>query len=84
MAHLKGEWSRVCRQRWEAIEETADYLLSRTTHRPRIAIILGTGFGGLANLVHNVKEFPYHCIPNFMRTGGNGSDLSTENLKSPN
>jgi len=64
---------RVCRQRWEAIEETANYLLSRTKQRPRIAIILGTGFGGLADLMHNVDEFPYHCIPHFVQTTGNWS-----------
>ena len=59
------------RQRWEATEETANYLLSRTKHRPQIAIILGTGLGDLADLLHNVDEFPYHSIPHFVQTTGN-------------
>ena len=55
---------------WETVQETAEFLLSRTKYRPRIAIILGTGLGGLAALLHNVDELPYACIPNFSPTTG--------------
>ncbi|MDP4281316.1 MAG: purine-nucleoside phosphorylase [Bacteroidota bacterium] len=47
------------------IQETADYLLSKTTIRPEIGIILGTGLGGLVNEIKAIDSFPYQSIPNF-------------------
>jgi purine-nucleoside phosphorylase len=32
---------------------------------PRAAVILGTGLGGLAQQIKDVKELPYHGIPHF-------------------
>src|SRR5579862_8360533 len=32
---------------------------------PRAAVILGTGLGGLAQHIEDVKELPYHSIPHF-------------------
>jgi len=53
------------------VQETANFLLSRTKYRPRVAIILGSGLGGVAGLLHNVDEFLYRSIPNFIQTTGN-------------
>jgi len=66
-------WSR---QKWESVEETAEFLLSQTQHRPRIAVILGTGSGRLASLLNNVDDFPYHCIPHFVHSTGISSICS--------
>ncbi|XP_028813722.1 purine nucleoside phosphorylase 6 [Denticeps clupeoides] len=49
----------------EEYKETADWLLSRTDIRPKIAIICGSGLGGLANLLENKIALPYTSIPLF-------------------
>lgn len=49
----------------EQINQTANYLRSRVADMPRIAIILGTGLGGLRNHIENQEIIPYTEIPNF-------------------
>lgn len=49
----------------EKINQTAEYLHSRISDMPRIAIILGTGLGGLRNHIENQVIIPYTEIPNF-------------------
>uniref|UniRef100_A0A673LJX8 Purine nucleoside phosphorylase n=1 Tax=Sinocyclocheilus rhinocerous TaxID=307959 RepID=A0A673LJX8_9TELE len=41
------------------------WLLSRTRHRPKIAIVCGSGLGLLADSVSNKQTFRYEDIPNF-------------------
>ena len=46
--------------------EAARYILEKTSVRPRIAVILGSGLGGLADEVTDERiEIPYSEIPNF-------------------
>jgi len=40
-------------------------ILERTEYRPKIAIICGSGLGGLADLVEGGDSFPYSEIPHF-------------------
>ncbi|MCQ2283305.1 MAG: purine-nucleoside phosphorylase [Bacteroidales bacterium] len=47
------------------INETVAYLNQRKTINPKIAIVLGSGLGGLATRVDVVDEIDYHEIPNF-------------------
>lgn len=47
------------------IEESTSFIQSKTTVKPEIGIILGTGLGGLVNEIHIIDEIPYHEIPNF-------------------
>lgn len=49
----------------EQINQTANYLRSRVDDMPHIAIILGTGLGGLRNHIENQVIIPYTEIPNF-------------------
>jgi purine-nucleoside phosphorylase len=49
----------------ETIKQTADFLKEKIAEIPNIAIILGTGLGGLANEIENKEEIPYTEIPNF-------------------
>ncbi len=49
----------------QKIKETADFLLNKTTKRPEIAIILGTGLGDLVSHIEDKQEIPYTEIPNF-------------------
>lgn len=50
---------------YEVINEIANFLLGKTTHRPKIGIICGSGLGSLAESMENADTFPYHTIPNF-------------------
>jgi len=50
---------------YEIVKESADFILQRTTHRPKIGIICGSGLGGLADLLQKSDEFPYGEIPHF-------------------
>ncbi|XP_076247245.1 purine nucleoside phosphorylase isoform X2 [Calliopsis andreniformis] len=50
---------------FEALQESAKYLLDRTKVRPRIGIICGSGMGSLADSLEDKQSFPYEEIPNF-------------------
>ncbi|XP_072550988.1 purine nucleoside phosphorylase 6 [Salminus brasiliensis] len=57
--------SSQCSYKYEQYKETADWLLTQTHIRPKVAIICGTGLGGLADLLDNKVEIPYKNIPRF-------------------
>jgi purine-nucleoside phosphorylase len=45
------------------IDEAADVVRKRTQHKPKIALILGSGLGGLADAVKQPDIIPYGEIP---------------------
>ncbi|MCF6184608.1 MAG: purine-nucleoside phosphorylase [Bacteroidales bacterium] len=47
------------------IKQTADFLKSRITVEPEVAIILGSGLGGLGNKISDTVKIKYQDIPNF-------------------
>ncbi|MBR3830717.1 MAG: purine-nucleoside phosphorylase [Muribaculaceae bacterium] len=47
------------------INETSEYIKSKISEVPEIAIILGTGLGALVNHIKNAQYIPYNEIPNF-------------------
>ncbi len=49
----------------QKLTETVDYIQSHTSIRPRVAIILGSGLGDLANDIEVENKIVYHDIPNF-------------------
>jgi len=49
----------------ERLRETAQFLNEKTAIRPKIAIVLGTGLGDLADYVHVKNRFSYKEIPHF-------------------
>ncbi|XP_043566014.1 purine nucleoside phosphorylase 4a [Chiloscyllium plagiosum] len=53
---------QVC---YETYKETADWLLSKTSHRPKVAIICGSGLGSLADSLTKQEIFKYSDVPNF-------------------
>ncbi|XP_067245415.1 purine nucleoside phosphorylase 6 [Chanodichthys erythropterus] len=57
--------SSECSYSYEEYKETADWLLANTDIRPKVAIICGSGLGGLADLLDNKNVFPYDTIPRF-------------------
>jgi purine-nucleoside phosphorylase len=46
-------------------QQAAEFILSRTTLRPRIALVLGSGLGGFAEELENPTRIPYADIPSF-------------------
>ncbi len=46
-------------------KETADFLKSKISVQPDVAIILGSGLGGLGNKIENATKIKYENIPNF-------------------
>ncbi|XP_003439491.1 purine nucleoside phosphorylase 6 isoform X1 [Oreochromis niloticus] len=50
---------------YENYKKTADWLLNRTEQRPKVAIICGSGLGGLADLLEEKTVFKYKDIPGF-------------------
>ena len=49
-------------------QEAAAYLASRIQGEPKIAIILGSGLGSLADQIENPIVIPYADIPHFVRS----------------
>jgi len=49
-------------------EQAAQFILSRTALRPRIALVLGSGLGGFADELENSARIPYAEIPSFPRS----------------
>jgi purine-nucleoside phosphorylase len=50
------------------IDETADTIRKRTHHQPKIALILGSGLGGMADAVSRPDIIPYEEIPYWYRS----------------
>lgn len=49
----------------EAIQEAATYIRQRHAEAPRVALVLGTGLGGLAERIMDATSIPYADIPHF-------------------
>jgi len=49
----------------EKAREAKEYIESRVNIKPKIAIILGSGLGKLADSVQNKAEISYQDIPHF-------------------
>ena len=47
------------------IQETKNFLNSKTTTKPFAGIVLGTGLGNLSTEIKNKTAIPYSEIPNF-------------------
>ncbi|XP_030043820.1 purine nucleoside phosphorylase [Microcaecilia unicolor] len=67
---------------YEEYKQTADWLLAKTKYRPSVAIVLGSGLGGLADFLENPVVFKYTDIPNFPQSTveGHAGQLMFGNL----
>jgi purine-nucleoside phosphorylase len=56
--------------RWNAvvISEAAQFIASKTTIRPAVAVVLGSGLGAFANELSDSVSIPYSEIPGFPRS----------------
>jgi purine-nucleoside phosphorylase len=50
---------------YEKIKETARFLKELGVFSPEFGIVLGTGLGGVADMIEVERRIPYHDIPNF-------------------
>ena len=55
-----GEWITLSQ-----IDQASDIIRQRVGEMPRVALVLGTGLNGLADLVENPVVIPYHELPNW-------------------
>ncbi|XP_006994900.2 purine nucleoside phosphorylase [Peromyscus maniculatus bairdii] len=53
---------------YEDYQRTAEWLRSHTTHRPQVAVICGSGLGGLTAKLTEAQIFDYSEIPNFPKS----------------
>ncbi|KAG7218834.1 hypothetical protein INR49_019676 [Caranx melampygus] len=60
--HTKGN---SCCCSFEDYKLTTEWLLNHTSHRPKVAVICGSGLGLLADGAANKQIFKYQDIPNF-------------------
>ena len=51
---------------FEQVQEAAAYVRERIGEEPRIGIILGSGLGGIAEVIENKHVIPYGDIPHFV------------------
>jgi purine-nucleoside phosphorylase len=49
-------------------QQAAEFVLSRTSLRPHIGLVLGSGLGGFADELENAARIPYSAIPYFPRS----------------
>jgi len=59
---------------YDRIQEAKQFIEARIESPPRVAVVLGTGLGGMARSIHAEAVIPYHDIPHFVRATGLGHD----------
>lgn len=52
----------------EYFQASADYIRKRVKTQPKIALVLGSCLGNMADLLENPEEIDYADIPNFLQT----------------
>jgi len=58
---------------YERASEAARFILTKTSiTKPRVAVVLGSGLGGVADAVSDLVEIPYSEIPHFVKSTVDG------------
>ena len=57
---------------YDQVSETAEFIASRTSLRPAIGAVLGSGLGGFAAQIENAVTLPYAEIPHFPQSTAPG------------
>lgn len=53
---------------YEKVKESANFISARISEMPETAVILGSGLGGIVDIMKNKTVIPYAEIPNFPRS----------------
>jgi purine-nucleoside phosphorylase len=64
----------IVRGLYDRIEEAKGFIEAKARSRPRVAVVLGTGLGGMANSIDAEASIPYRDIPHFVEATGLGHD----------
>lgn len=56
----------------ETAQSAADFILAKTSLRPQIAIVLGSGLGAFADEIPDALKIPFGEIPNFPKSTAEG------------
>ncbi len=59
---------------YEQACEAAEFISARTSLRPAIGVVLGSGLGGFASRIADATAVPYSEIPNFPKSTAPGHD----------
>jgi purine-nucleoside phosphorylase len=59
---------------YEQVSEAAEFVRARTSLRPTIGVVLGSGLGGFASRIEGAVTLPYSEIPNFPQSTAPGHD----------
>jgi len=57
---------------WSLAGEAADFILSKTSLRPKLALVLGSGLGAFADELEDRVVLPYSTIPHFPISSAEG------------
>jgi purine-nucleoside phosphorylase len=68
---------------FEQVTEATDYIQSRSSMKPGVGVILGSGLGDLATEVQDATAIPYEEIPHYLRStvAGHAGRLLIGNLE---
>jgi purine-nucleoside phosphorylase len=64
--------SKVLADQWTLAGEAADYIHSKTSLQPKLALVLGSGLGAFADELQSRAILPYSSIPHFPLSGAEG------------
>ncbi len=53
-------------------DQIATFIAQQTQHRPKVALVLGSGFSAFAEAIEDADVLPYGQIPNFARSSVEG------------
>ncbi len=68
VCEMTDKLSSVTLDRQQAIRAAVEMISASRLLQPQVAIILGSGLGGLAEDVQHVTKLPYSTIPHFQST----------------
>jgi purine-nucleoside phosphorylase len=57
---------------YETADKAAQFILSKTSLRPQVAIVLGSGLGAFADEIPDAVRIPFGDIPNFPKSTAEG------------
>lgn len=59
---------------FDKVKESTDYIISKITTKPKLAVILGSGLSGITDCIKEKEEISYSDIPNFPVSSVKGHD----------
>lgn len=64
--------TKTVADQWSLAGEAADFIRSKTSLQPKLALVLGSGLGAFADELQSRVTLPYSSIPHFPLSGAEG------------